>query len=77
MVRAVNTAKQKCPTMSIGSQQSPCDVITELAPTAFVPAGAGSARWRVVLIGATITGLDPGPIAMAIGIVGVVHTTNR
>ncbi len=46
---AVNTAKQKCPTMSIGSQQSACDATTEvevevdLDSAELAPAGSGSA----------------------------------
>lgn len=35
---AVNTAKQKCPTMSVGSQQSACDAPAELSSTSLVPA---------------------------------------
>ena len=57
---AVNTVKQKCPPMSIGSQQSACDVKAELASTAFIPAESWSAYWMgVALIGGTLVGLDP------------------
>jgi hypothetical protein len=38
VVIVVNTAKQKCPTMSMGSQQSACEVTTALASTEFVQA---------------------------------------
>jgi hypothetical protein len=75
---AVNTAKQKCPVMSIGSQQSAGDVTTEVAATEFIPAGSGSVCWKgAALVAATIIGLDAGPVAIAIGIVCAVHTTNR
>lgn len=78
VVIAVNTAKLKCPTMSMGSQQSACEVTTALASTGFVQAKSGSACWvGVELVGATITGLDPAPVAMAIGIVCAVHSSSR
>ncbi len=78
VVMAVNTAKQKCPTMSIESTQSGCDVTTEVASTGFILAGSGSACWlSVALIGDITIGLDPDPVTMIIGIVCAVHTSNR
>ncbi len=79
VVIAVNTAKQKCPTMSMGSQQSACEVTTALASTGFAQAKPGSACWvGVELVGAhPAPGSNPAPVAMAIGIVCAVHTSSR
>ncbi len=40
-VMAVNTAKQKCPAMSMGSQQPACDITVDVIATGVPSIGAG------------------------------------
>lgn len=64
---AVNTAKQECPTKSIGSKPSVCGatIALDVASTGLIPTGSGSACWMGVAL------------AMVVGIVCAVAAWTR
>jgi len=64
VMTAINTAKQECPTKSIGAKRSVCGATTEVEG-GLIPAGSGSACWMGVAL------------AMVIGIICAVGASTR